>query len=354
MSRARFTLLISFALAAALALAACGGDSDSGGDEDPVQVLRETFENEETIESGVFDLELSTVAEGGDGGSLDLKLGGPFEGGGKGIPKFDVDADIRSETPQEDVDFSGGLISTGSAAVVSYQDTDYSVPQELFDRFATTFTDLRDRGENRDQGQGFFERLGIDPRTWLAELENEGTEEIEGTDTIHLSGSADVRALLEDLQRVAKEAGPEVQPLTEGQIDEAEESVKTAELDVYSGSDDRLLRRLSAKIELEPAEDVENAPDQINLDFSLTLSEVNEPQTIEAPAETEPLARLLDQLGIDSSLLGEGLQGGVGGALPQAGGTTEPPSESSSQAYLDCLGTAEGAEEIRECGDLIE
>jgi hypothetical protein len=228
------------------------------------------------------------------------------------------------------------------------------VPQELFDRFATTFTNLREQ-DDRKQGPGFFERLGIDPRTWLAEVENEGTEEIEGTDTIHVSGSADVRTLLEDLQRVARKAGPEVQPLTEQQIAEAEDSVKTAELDVYSGSDDRVLRRLSATIELEPAEDVENAPDKITLDFSLTLSEVNDPQEIEAPAETEPLARLLEKLGIDPSVLREGrVQGGVGEGLPQAGGRTEPPSDGATQDYLDCLGSAEGVDALRECNDLIQ
>ncbi len=52
------------ALVAALTIAACGGDS--GGDEDPQEVLEATFSNDEEIDSGVLDVSFDLTAEGGE------------------------------------------------------------------------------------------------------------------------------------------------------------------------------------------------------------------------------------------------------------------------------------------------
>ena len=44
-------------------IGACGGD-DGGGEEDPQQVVDATFNNEQSIDSGSFDLSLKVEAEG--------------------------------------------------------------------------------------------------------------------------------------------------------------------------------------------------------------------------------------------------------------------------------------------------
>jgi hypothetical protein len=331
---------------------ACGGDGGGDSDADPQTVLEDTFQNDESIDSGVFDLSLDIGAEGEGAGNVEIALEGPFQGGGE-IPSFDVSGSLSAETPQGDLDFSGGLTSTGDEAFVNFQDTDYEVPQELFDQFVTTFEQVRDQGEERSQqDSNLLQSLGIDPTNWLTDLENEGTEDVEGTETIHISGTADVPKLLQDIQRVAEQAGPAAEQLNADQLTQVEDSIASADFDVYSGESDNLLRQLTGTLEVVPPEGTPGAPDSLTVDFSLTLSEVNEEQSISAPSSAEPLSGLLEQIGIDPSQLGS-LGGGVGG-IPESGGATAPPTSSSSQAYIECLQTAQGQEALQKCAELIE
>ena len=353
MHRTRHLLLLVAALAAALALAACGGNGGDS-DADPQTVLQDTFDNDDSVQSGVFDLSFSVNAEGEGGGNVEVSLSGPFQGGGEGVPQFDVTGDLKAETPQGDLDFTGGITSTGEAAFVNFQDSDYEVPQELFNQFATRFEQIQAQGENNaDQSSNFLQSLGIDPTNWLTDLENEGTEDIDGTESVHVSGTADVPKLLDDIQRIAKQAGPAAEQITPEQLSAVEDSIRSAEFDVYSGVDDNLLRKLTANLEVAPPEGTEGAPDSLSVDLSLTFSDVNEEQSISAPEDAQPLSGLLEQFGIDPSQLGGALQGG-GGGLPESGGSTEPPTSSSSEAYIECLQNAEGQEALQQCAELIQ
>jgi hypothetical protein len=349
--RTRHLLLLIAALAMALTLAACGGDDGGESDADPQTVLQDTFENDETVESGVFGFTLNIGAEGEGAGNVDISLGGPFQGGGEGVPQFDITGDLKAETPQGDLDFAGGIISTGDSAFLNFQDTDYEVPQQLFDQFASSYERLRAQGES-NKDSNLLSSLGVDPTNWLTDLENEGTEDVEGTETIHVSGTADVPELLADVQRIAKQAGPATEQITPAQLSEVEDSIRSADFDVYSGADDNLLRKLTATLEVAPPEGTPGAPDSLSVDLELTFSEVNESQSISGPENAEPLSGLLEQFGIDASSLGA--LGGATSDLPQSGGSTTPPSSSSSQAYIECLQTAQGQEALQKCAELIQ
>src|SRR5688572_24506370 len=110
---------------AAVAIAACGGD-DGGGDEDPAEVLDATFSNEETIDSGRFDLSVDVSTEGGDdAGSFDASLGGPFTSEGEGFPQFDVDAEVELDSSVRDFSGEIGVTSAGDSAFVNFQGTEY-------------------------------------------------------------------------------------------------------------------------------------------------------------------------------------------------------------------------------------
>jgi hypothetical protein len=352
-NRMRTLIALTIALIAALVIAACGGGG--GNDEDPQQVLTETFSNDQSITSGAFTLDLKVSSEGGtDSGSFEAKLGGPFQGQDGKFPQFDVDADVKLDSNTQNFSGSGGLTSTGDKAYVNFQGTDYEVPQELFDQFTSTFTQLQSQSQ-ANQSNGLLESLGIDPTNWLTDLQNDGTEDVEGTKTIHVSGSADVPKMIEDLKTIADKAGSAAGNVDSSQFDQLSGLVKSADIDVFSGEDDRLLRKLEAKLELQPPAGTAGAPDSVTVELELTLSDVNQPQTIEAPADAQPLAPLLQQLGIDPSLLGSALRGGLGsgGALPQAGGSPTPPSNSASSAYLDCLAKAKGQAALQQCASLL-
>jgi hypothetical protein len=356
-NRIRAFIAVAVAVLLGLALVACG-EGDEGG-EDPQQVLEDTFNNEQSIDSGSFDLSIKVDAEGDQGGSFEAGLGGPFQSADGGIPQFDVDADVNLDTSAQDFSGSAGLTSTGQAAFVSFQDTDYEVPQELFDQFATSFNRLQQKSEAQgNQGSNLLESIGVDPTNWLTDLSNDGTEDVEGTETVHISGQADVPKLVEDIKAIAQRApdvgGQRVTPQQLGQLDALTTIIQSADFDIFSGESDDLLRKLEAKLELNPPPGTAGAPDAVEVELSLTISDVNEPQTISAPSGAQPLAGLLQQLGIDPSQLGGALRGGLGAGLPQSGGSPTPPSGGASQAYLQCLQQAQGAAAVQQCAELLQ
>jgi hypothetical protein len=356
--RIRALILIALALALGLVVTACGGGDDEGG-EDPQQVLQDTFNNEQSIDSGSFDLSLKVDAEGDQGGSFEGSLGGPFQSQEAKFPQFDLNADIKLDTSAQDFSGAAGLTSTGESAFVSFQDIDYEVPQELFDQFSASYEQLQQQSQG-DQDNSLLQSLGIDPTNWLTDLSNEGTEDVDGTGTVHISGQADVPKLVEDIKKIAQNApnvgGQQVTPQQLGQLDQLTSIIKSADFDIYSGESDNLLRKLDATLELEPPAGTAGSPESVTLEVSLTISDVNEPQTISAPSGAQPLANLLQQFGIDPSQLGGALRGGLddGGALPQSGGSQAAPSGGASQAYLQCLQQAQGEEAVTECARLLQ
>jgi hypothetical protein len=353
LTRIRAAIAITVALASALLIAACGG---GGNDEDPQQVLNQTFSNPTSIRSGTFDLDLRVETSGGESpGKFEVKLGGRFQSRGPDqFPLFDFDVSLEGEGGSQSFSGTGGLTSTGDQAFVKFQGTEYVVPQPLYQQFVTTFAQLQSQNQS-SQGTGLLQALGIDPSKWLTDLNNEGTEDIQGTETIHITGEANVPQLVDDLKRIAERAGSAAGNIDPAQFDRLEDTIQSGEIDVNSGEDDRLLRRLQLDFELTPPEGTPGGPDSVDFFLQLNLAAVNRPQTIQAPASSQPLQNLLDRYGIDLGRLGNALRGGLGtsGALPESGGSTAAPSQSATQRYQQCLQEATGVAELQQCASLL-
>jgi hypothetical protein len=349
LNRTRALASIALALLSALLIAACGGGGGSG--EDPQQVLNQTFSNPTPIQSGIFDLDLKIETSGGSNpGTVEAKLGGKFQSRPNGqFPLFDVDVSIHGDSGDQTISGSGGLTSTGDQAFVKFQGTEYAVPQQLYDEFVTSYTQLQ--GQSPNQGTGLLQRLNIHLADWLTDLSNEGTEDVEGQKTIHISGKANVPQIVSDLKKIAQKAGTAVGNVNLNQLEQLNDVIQSGDVDVYSGESDKLLRRLQLSFELKPPAGTPGAPDSLSLDLQLNLADVNKPQTIQAPANPQPLQDLLGKAGINLGKLGGAIRGGLGssGALPESGGSTTAPSASATQAYEQCLSQASGPAALQRC-----
>jgi hypothetical protein len=352
-TRIRALTALALALIGAVVLAACGG---GGNNEDPQQVLQETFNNPTPIHSGNFDLDFKIETNGGDNpGSFEAKLGGKFESQGSGaFPKFDIDASIKAESGSQNLSGTGGLISTGDQAFVNFQGTNYAVPQQLYDEFTTTYAQLQ--GQNSSgKSANLLKTLGISPGDWLTDLMIEGTEDVEGTSTIHISGSANVPKLVADLKTIAEKAGSAVGNVNTQQLNQLNDVVQSGDIDVNSGESDKLLRRFQIHVDLKPPAGTPGAPDSLSVDLQLNLADVNKPETFNAPANAQPLSSLFQSIGINPKQLGSALRGGLGtsGALPESGGSTAAPSTAGVQAYEQCLSQASGSAALQKCAALL-
>lgn len=380
MTRLRSLIAIcAFALPIPAVVAGCGGDDSS--DVDPQAVLDETFSTDERASSGDLSLTISGSAEGDAGGSFEASLSGPFQGDAEdpnAIPQLDWTGSISADGAGQSFSAEGGLVVTEDNAFVEYGGETYEVGTETFSQFKQLAESAAAQQTEGSEGLSFaeaftqqcesqIEAAGGDPsaceidfQSWLTDLTSEGTEDIEGTEADHVSGSLDVETMLQDLVELGTsvpQAATSGVP-TEEQVQQIADAVEEASFDLYSGTEDRILRGLDLNVAIDPS----SIPDasaagveSVDASFSMRLGAVNEEQTIEAPSDAQPLADLLGQFGIDPSALG-GLgalgAGGVDLGTPpgQSGGGAAPvPGGGNADAYLDCIAKAQTPEEINTC-----
>lgn len=339
---------IAAAVLAAAVPAFVAGCFGGGSSESPEDVLKQTFNNPTSVSSGVLDVSLGVSAQGKQGGNLQAKLSGPFQGNPDDptqFPQLDLSATASGGGAGQNIDFRGGVTATSDQAFLTYQNQAYEVPKQVYDSFKRSYQQQAQAGQatqNGSSASSVLGQLGVDPSTWLTNVSSEGDVDVEGTQTVHIHGDANVSQILSDLGKIAQSApGASSQGFDPSQLGLLSSAVQNATVDVYSGEDDHILRKLELKLTIAPPGGLGGVT-SANIDLSITLSGVNEQQTISAPANAKPLNDLLDQLGVQLPSVGSL---GTPGNLPGASGG----GAQKYQKYLQCVQAAGTADEINAC-----
>ncbi len=133
------------------------------------------------------------------------------------------------------------------------------------------------------------------------------------------------------------------------------------------------MRRITAKLAIEPPAGSGGGPKSVELDLDLTLTGVNAEQHISAPSGAKPLSELFQKLGVNPIELAQGLSGkggglggllkglsGAAGGVSQGGGSTgttivpQTGSASGQQAYLKCVQSAKTPVDLQKCAALLK
>src|SRR3954462_4400127 len=189
----RSLTLLVFALAMGV-LAACGGGSSA----DVKDTLDKAFST--PIHSARIDLELTLKLDGVKqvNGPVKLSVQGPYESGGnQTIPK----ADWGIAASGSGQNFSAGFVSTGDNAWVGFQGQNYEVGKQAVAQINQQIKQAA--GKTKKKG---LDQFGIDPRNWLKDAKDEGTQKVDGVDTQHVSAALDVSRFLDDLNTIVKKA----------------------------------------------------------------------------------------------------------------------------------------------------
>ncbi len=340
--------VLAIALPIIAIVAGCGGGSSSSS-EDPQQVLDQTFNNPTKITSGKLDLSIDGSAEGQQSGNFSATISGPFQtdpSNKTAFPQLDLAVSVSGSQGGPSISFDGSLIATKDNAYVEYQNQAYEVGTAAFQQFAAAYAKAAKQNQANGSSSTGFSQFGIDPKTWLTNVSNEGTTDIDGTNTIHIHGDADVSKIVTDLQKVSQQTSGATQQISPDQLKQLTDAVQTASIDVYSGADDHLLRKLAVSLSIVPPSSTGSSVSKINVNFSITLSDVNQAQTITGPSNAKPIADLLSQLGIPG--LGLPGVGGTGGfSIP--GGGSSSGAGSSSSSYQNCVAQAKSQADIQKC-----
>jgi hypothetical protein len=270
---------------AALVAWGCGGTANA--ESDPEALLEETFSGEGGVDSGVLDLALSASSKRPGGGSLAATLEGPFETRGPEQPPLtDVGVSLKAQGGGEDIDIDAGLTITEDGAFVGFGGQSYAVDDATFASFAEEFASASADRERRAGGGTLLERFGLEPSEWLTDVSNEGIEEIGGVETVHISGSPDVARIIADVVAL----DPTGTALGALGAQELADSVGAASIDLYTGAEDKVLRRLDLAIAFT---DTAASGGELDLALSFGIADVNQEQTIEAPPDPKPLGELI-------------------------------------------------------------
>ena len=357
----RFATLFSLLLALIVValVSGCGGsDGDGGesadGDTDAQTILSRALGAGESIDSGVLDLELSVDAAAEENGSIEAAIKGPFQSSGDGkLPQLDFEGKATISAGGTDSDFEGGITLTADGGYVSYAGQAYELDAGTFDLLQSSYVQSSELQDKQGEGNSLAQ-FGIDPAEWVTELTNEGTEDLDGTEVVHVTGTADVTKLVEDLASVTEQAGQADQVDTAA-LKQLEDSVENARIDVYAATADSTLRKFTLSLDiLDPTASPEATT---SVALSIGIADPGEDQAIEAPADAQPIAGLLQQFPTGAQALG-GL-GGIGGAAdatpttPDAGSDGGGASSGAADAYFDCASNAATPEEVDACSDLL-
>lgn len=361
---------VPLALACAFAVGGCGGQSQDVG-----SVLRQTFGPHPPIHS--YDLGLGIAIDVKGVRSLtkplSVRVAGPYENApARQLPRFDLSVSISSGTT-----FAATATSTADKAYITIGGTPYVLPDALFQQFKNGYAQSSSPAKTPG-----FSALGLSPGAWLRSPRRVGEVRVGDAKTIHISADVDVPRLLQDVSKLLGRASQvglgvpnapkSISPLQQAAIAAA---VRSATVDIYTGTDDRVLRRLTVAVSLAVPQ-AQRAlvgglqSGTISVDYERTR--LNKIATIPAPANAHPLSELLGALGGTSagSALGgiAGSTGASGGAAGSAAGTTPGPatggasgtgvpatgSGAAPKAYLDCLSAAQGdVAKIQGCAPLL-
>ena len=253
-----------------LAIAGCGSD------EEPGSVLSETADELGEVRSGVIDFKLAGEATGAKGsdGEVGFSLKGPFslpEGKGD-LPVADVAYSRFAGGNRDDTK----ITSTGTKAFITVDGAAYELGPEQE-------KELRGVGG----GGGGLDALHVD--RWVKDAKV--SDEHSGQQKV--SGRLDVVAAANDL--LALGGGERI----EGRdADQLEKAVESGSLELWTGKEDRVLRRLLIRMKLG----FHKAPEQIRrqlqsfggaaFTLDLRLSDPNKPVRVSAPEDAKPLAAL--------------------------------------------------------------
>ncbi len=284
-------------------LAACGGSDGPSAQ----TLLNETFHSHKPIESGRISLAfgLASLPTGASAQATSLSLQGPFESLGSGrLPSFALQIGLRSAGPAGAHAFQVGLTSTQGQLFVELGGVSFAAPaatvQALAQGYAhATASSPASRGST-------FSLLGVEPGEWLVNPTIVGSAEVAGTETTHIAAGLDIARFVADAQKLTGagaalglgSAGPAAL-LSPAAISALASSVRSAHVDVYTGTQDHVLRRIALTLIVASTPQTRAALGGLSsatLTLTLQFAELGEPQHIPAPSNTQPLSALLPAL----------------------------------------------------------
>ena len=265
------------ALVAILAVAAgCGGSPAN-------DALSQTADNLGKIRSGDLTLRLVVSPRQGTKGRIGFELRGPFALRAGALPVAKIAYTQIAGAREATATF----ISTGGKAYAEVNGKAYELPRE-----ATQVIRQASSGTGGSNGLGQFE-IG----SWFDNPKMKSGDDIGGTATDHVVADLDVVAAANGLLGFVRQLGRDAPQIQGDAADQLKQAVESSSIEVWSGKEDHLLRRLllNANLGLDVPESLRRALGEVvgaKVDFELAVANPNQPVTVAPPTNPLPSSAL--------------------------------------------------------------
>jgi hypothetical protein len=361
----RGALRLGLALLCVVALAACGSSSGS----DATTLLKQTFSGSHKVNSGNLSLSLNMTPSGSSTTPISLSFGGPFQSLGPGkLPESDFTVSLSGGGRSASL----GILSTGSTGYVTLQGTAYQLPQSTFQKLESSFSQLGSPSST-SSGASTLSRLGIHPLNWLVSPTIVGDETIAGTATTHIRAGVNVHGLLNDVNTLVQKASTVgvsgasqlSSGLSASTRNQIASEIQNPSVDVWTGNGDKTIRRLTINFTLSGSGLVAslfNGVRTASLGLTMQYTNLNQPQTINAPTSVRPYTEFAAKLrtfaqSLQASLgtIAGGGAGSAGSAAASSSGTSTTAGTSNNpQAYSQCIQAAgNDVTKMQQCAPLL-
>ena len=254
------------------------------------------------MSSGQVSLSLDLTLDGIkalDGKPVSLAVSGPFTRSGHVIS----------------ADLEAVLSAAGSSATIGFDDVDgssylgidgtfYDLTQRSASLSVNGATAVSSPPVGGSGAAGGLAGLGIDLRSWITDPVELPQTMVGGVTTDHLQAQLDVANVLGDVSKMiggatgaSGTAGSSASSNVTSLLPLLESAITKAQVDIYTGVADHIVRKADLDIAFTVPQIAAGAIDGLtggSLTADVTLTDVNQPQTITAPTGVQPASKLLN------------------------------------------------------------
>ena len=247
----------------ALVVAGCGGSESAARRE-----LRETAQRLSQIRSGNLTLRLLVTSTTGKRSRIGFQLRGPFELRPNALPLAHIEYTQYAGTRSATATF----VSTGTQAYALVNGKRVAIP-------ASAAAQIQGAASGLGVGGGGG---GLRIDSWLENPSVSDGGVVGGASTDHISARLDVVNAANGLLTLVRSLGHAAPTISGSAADQLRKAVKSSSIDVWTGKQDKLLRRLELKAQLgfDVPKELRRALGSLvgaNVEFELAVSSPNRP-----------------------------------------------------------------------------
>jgi len=312
--------MIGATLALALVASGCGGGKKD--DSTSAATVATTASGNGSPESILNSISTNTSATGPQKITVNLKLGVDGDPKDPSIAAFlskpvtlTVDGATDGTAKKTDLTFSvaagplafdGAVRQIGDQAWLQLNGKWYTLPADALS--SSSGDSSSSGGQSKFDAQQLIAAFGK-PGSIIKDAKLDGTEDVGGVKSDHISGSVDIAALVKGLTTAMSSVGSTSTPISpadlQSSVTQLQQYIKGATVDIFVGQSDHFIHKLATKIDGSIPSDQQAGSGISGFDLSFDVSSVGtDSPNVSAPDNPAPYQQLQSDIG---GLLGGGL-----------------------------------------------